>query len=103
MRTKESNPVDAPKIDNPEKDINDDYEAKDHLRVLMDAHSITTNPEKMKKVHKLAGRHTKALEGIRALAPIEEPKVPKSTSDLKDIYQNKFGKTKAPKLGVPKG
>lgn len=55
----------------------DDYETQGHLRTLMDAEMIKADPEKMKKVHKLAGRHHKAIKSIK---------------DLKDAYQDKFGK-----------
>lgn len=53
-----------------------DYETKGHLSTLMDAEMIKSDPEKMKKVHKLAGRHHKAIKSIK---------------DLKDTYQEKFG------------
>ena len=53
-----------------------DYETAGHLKTLMDAHEIINNPEHMKRVHALSGRHKKALTSIK---------------DLKDTYQNKFG------------
>lgn len=57
------------------KDDND-YETQGHLRTLMDAEMIKNDPEKMKKVHKLAGRHSKAITSIQ---------------DLHDEYDSKFG------------
>ena len=44
-----------------------EYETQNHLRTLIDAHEIINNPDKMKAVHKLAGRHHKAVSGIRSL------------------------------------
>lgn len=55
---------------------NDDYETQNHLRTLMDAEMIKSDPVKMDKVHKLAGRHHKAI---------------KSISDLKELRNSKFG------------
>lgn len=57
------------------KDDND-YETQGHMKTLMDAEMIKQDPEKMKKVHKLAGRHHKAIKSIK---------------DIKDAYQEKFG------------
>ncbi len=58
------------------KDEIDNYEVEGHLRTLMDAEKIKQDPEKMKRVHKLAGRHSKAISSIR---------------DLKSTYDDKFG------------
>lgn len=71
-----------------QEDPVDNYEVKDHLRTLQEAHGIINDPEKMAKVHKLAGRHAKALAGIKAI-----PKAPdiKSTKDLVDYRNAKFG------------
>ncbi len=54
----------------------DSYEVKDHLDTLMKAHGIMNDPEKMAKVHKLAGRHANAIKGIQ---------------DIKDHYNLKYG------------
>jgi hypothetical protein len=62
----------AIKDDDPMKD----YESKEHLDTLMRAEMIKADPEKMKKVHKLAGRHEKAIRSIK---------------DLRDTYDEKFG------------
>jgi hypothetical protein len=62
-------PASAPGMD-------DDYETQGHLRTLMDAEHIKRDPVKMKKVHKLAGRHKKAITSIQ---------------DLKDTFNEKFG------------
>ena len=67
------------------KDPLDSYEVKDHLDTLQRAHGIMNDPDKMANVHKLAGRHMKALTGIQAMQPIKTPKV-KSLQDLKDKY-----------------
>lgn len=58
----------------------DDYESQGHLRTLIEAHGIMNDPEKMAKVHKLAGRHHKAIRGIQ---------------DIKDRY-NEMVKPKSP-------
>ncbi len=84
MRTKLANPDDAKDLDK-EDDIMNDYNAKDHLNTIMQAHSIMNDPEKMAKVHKLAGRHMKAITSIQ---------------DLKDTYDQKFG-SKALKTLAP--
>lgn len=77
MRTKQIAPADQPKIVNsaPSDPMND-YEAKDHLDTLMRAEMIKADPEKMKRVHKLAGRHSKAIKSIQ---------------DLKDLHNTKYG------------
>lgn len=71
-----------------QEDPLDDYQVKDHLRTLQEAHGIINDPDKMAKVHKLAGRHAKALAGIKAI-----PKAPdiKSTKDLEDYRNAKYG------------
>lgn len=51
-----------------------DYETQGHMRTLMDAHEIMNNPEKMKKVHKLAGRHAKAIRGIKDISDYKNSK-----------------------------
>lgn len=64
----------------------DNYEVQGHLETLQKAHGIMNDPDKMAKVHKLAGRHAKALAGIKALKsnPPMAPKV-KSVDDLKAL------------------
>lgn len=84
MRTKQQNKADLTKPMDPGKVAapQDDYETQNHLRTLMDAEMIKMDPDKMKKVHALVGRHSKAI---------------KSLQDLKDTYQQKYGpKQKAP-------
>lgn len=81
MRTKMSNPIDQPKVKDPSEE---DYETQGHMRTLMDAEMLKQDPDKMKKVHALAGRHMKGIKSIQ---------------DLKDSYQSKFGPRK-PKLGL---
>lgn len=78
MRTKLSNPVDA-KVEakqDDQDDILNDHEAQSHLRTILDAEMIKQDPVKMAKVHKLAGRHQKAITSL---------------NDVKDAYQQKFG------------
>lgn len=58
-------------------DDDGDYETQSHMRTLMDAEMIKQDPNKMQKVHKLAGRHQKSIKSIQ---------------DLKDSYDEKFGK-----------
>lgn len=53
-----------------------DYEAEGHLRTLLDAEMIKQDPEKMAKLHKLAGNHQKAITSIQG---------------LRDLHQQKFG------------
>lgn len=63
-------------VDNPANDPMKDYETQGHLETIVKAHQILMDPDKMKKVHKLAGRHEKAI---------------KSIGDLKDLVQKKYG------------
>ena len=58
-------------------DPENDYEAQGHLDTLIRAHHIMNDAVKMGKVHALAGRHHKAI---------------KSINDIKNAYQEKFGK-----------
>ena len=51
------------KTDKP-KSIGEDWDAKDHLRTLVDAHEVMNNPEKMKKVKKLIAHHKKTFKSI---------------------------------------
>ena len=44
--------------------IGEDWDAKDHLRTLVDAHEVMNNPEKMKKVKKLIAHHKKTFKSI---------------------------------------
>lgn len=80
MRTKLQNQVDIKdqaKQDEPDQDdVMNDPEAQSHLRTILDAEMIKQDPVKMAKVHKLAGRHQKAITSL---------------NDLKDTYQEKFG------------
>lgn len=56
----------------PKKDLENDYEAQGHLRTLIEAHGIMNDPDKMKKVHKLAGRHHKAISGIKSIEELKQ-------------------------------
>lgn len=71
------------------KPADDDWQSEDHLRTLMSAHEIMNNPEKLKKVHKLAGRKAQAIRGIQ---------------DIKNHYNEKYGGKSALKgLGPQEG
>ena len=68
------------KVDNiPAMSDDDGAEAQGHLNKLVEAHGILNDPEKMARVHGLVGRHVAAVKGI------------KSTEDLKNIYDEKYG------------
>ncbi len=54
-----------------------DWEVEDHMRTLMRAEDIKSDPVKLAKVHKLAGRHSKQIKSIQ---------------DLKNVFDEKFGK-----------
>lgn len=54
----------------------DNYKVQGHLDTLMQAHGIMNDPDKMAKVHKLAGRKNSAIRSI---------------ADLKSHYQDKYG------------
>ena len=56
-----------------------DHEARQHLNTILEAHGIMGDKGKMEKVHKLAGRHHKAITSIKG---------------LKDHYNDKFGAKK---------
>lgn len=56
--------------------VMDDHAVHADLKTLMDAHHIKNHPQRMAKVHALAGRHKKAI---------------KSIDDLKTVYDQKFG------------
>ena len=80
----------VPKHDDPI----DNYEVQGHLRTLQDAHGILNDPDKMAKVHKLAGRNMKALQGIKkvgAMADSDTGMPMKSIDQVKSYAQDKFG------------
>lgn len=73
----------------PSKDHSmDEYEIKNHMDTLIKAHEIASDPEKMAKVHKLAGRHKKAITSIKQLkdkyADMVKPKDGMSDNDADD-------------------
>lgn len=57
-----------------------DYQTEGHLRTLGEAADIMSDPEKMARVHKLAGRKHKALKGMLQMS--KSPKI-KTMDDLK--------------------
>lgn len=65
--------------------IDDDYETQSNMDTIMRAREIEADEEKMEKIHKLAGRKKKLLEGL------SQPKKIRSMKDLKDTYNKKFG------------
>lgn len=67
----------------------DEWEHKSNLETIMKAHEIMEDAEKMKHVHKIAGRHKKILSGLKMP---EDPEAPaKSIEDIKKKGQKKFG------------
>lgn len=57
----------------------DEHEVSEHLRNIIKAHEVMSDPEKMEKVHKLVGRHQKAITSLQ---------------DVEDYRQNKYGPKK---------
>lgn len=58
-----------------------DYQLEDDMRTMHSAAGIASDPSRLKKVHKLAGRKHKALQGM--IEPLmKKPKI-KSLDDLK--------------------
>lgn len=83
---KKVNKKDSPPIE-PAKEAMEDYDTKYDLETLVKAEMIKEHPEKMAKVKKLAGRHHKALTGIKDFAP---PSI-NSIEDIKQIKNKKYG------------
>lgn len=50
----------------------DKWETQNHLDTLIKAHEIVNNPVHMKAVHKLAGRHHKAVGAITSLQQVRD-------------------------------
>lgn len=67
-----------------------DAMAEGHMKTLMEAHKIKSNPEHMNRVKQLAGRHKKILVDIEEM----DDGKPKSIEDLGKIYTKKFGTKK---------
>lgn len=88
-KVKESLPDDMPAMAKM-----DDYEHKANLETIMKAHEIMEDPEKMKHVNKIAGRHAKILSGLSGEGESEdsEHKPVKSIKEMKARGQSKFGK-----------
>jgi hypothetical protein len=57
----------------------EEAKAQQHLDTLMEAEKIKADPRHMANVHKMAGRHMKAIKSIQ---------------DLKDLHTAKFGNKK---------
>jgi hypothetical protein len=66
----------------------DDYETQGHLKTLMEAHGIMNDPDKMKKVHALAGAHVAAIKGIKNVPVPAQPV--RSVQDLKNAKNKAF-------------
>lgn len=64
----------------------DDQEGKELFDKLMHAEEIKSDSKKMAKVHAHTRKHMKSLKSVK--------KAIKSTQDLKDVYQEKFGQPK---------
>lgn len=79
--------IDGARLQNamPQPAEQNDYETQGHLRTLIDAHEIMNDEGKMKKVHKLAGRHAKAIRGLK---------------DISEYKNAKYGGQAKPKAGA---
>lgn len=77
MKKKVISPADQPK----EVDPQNDYETQNHLRTILDAHAILADPDKMKKVHALAGRHQKAIRSLKELKQVAQEKFAQKDTD----------------------
>lgn len=99
MANKKPKPVKEPKLpgtpveamapaqqEKSEEQLN--MEAKRHFDTLMEADEIKNDPKKMEHVHKIAGRHMKAIHSIQ---------------DLKDLHEAKYGGQKPKKEGYMAG
>lgn len=64
-----------------------DYEAEDAMRVLGQAHEILEDSEKLKRVHKLAGRKHKGVMGM--IEPKMKGKKIRNLDDLKKVAYSK--------------
>lgn len=65
----------------------DDYETEDNMRTMHQAARIASDPKKLQKVHKLAGRRHKALTGM--IEPMMKSSAVRSTDDLRKISNKK--------------
>lgn len=62
------------------KHVTDDYDAKDHLNTIAQAHAILSDPKKMAKVQKLTKFHKQAVKHSI-----------KSLDDVKSYTQDAYG------------
>ncbi len=62
------------------KHVTDDYDAKDHLNTIAQAHAILSDPKKMAKVQKLTKFHKQAVKHSI-----------KSIDDVKAYQQDAYG------------
>ncbi len=69
----------------------DDYEVQGHLDTLHRAADIMADPDKLTKVHKLAGRRHKALKGMLA-----NSKPIKTIADLRERANKKVSDPNEP-------
>jgi hypothetical protein len=72
----------------PSKDESD-FQSEDDMRTMHQASSIAADPARLKKVHKLAGRKHKALQGM--IEPLMQKKPPKIRS-LDDLKKKAYAK-----------
>lgn len=72
-----------------EEDPVDNYQTKDHLDTIIKAHGIQQDPDKMEKVHALAGRH------VAAIAALKQPSASnggmKSLDQVRKYAQDTYG------------
>lgn len=69
------NKIDSPlsqSVGDDPKKAPDKWETEDHMRTLIKAHEIINNPVHLKAVHKLAGRHRKAVGAITSLQQVRD-------------------------------
>ena len=52
----------------------DEFETKQHMDTLMKAHEILNNPVHLQAVHKLVGRHEKAIKSIQDIKNYRDQK-----------------------------
>lgn len=65
--------------------MDDDWQSEDDMKTLMRAEEIKADSERLKKVHKRAGRHKKALTSIQDIKDAYAAKVDESNTKLKGV------------------
>ncbi len=70
-----------------EKNPDNDYETEGHLRTLMEAHGIMNDPEKMEKVHALAGRKVGQIRSIQDIKKASQQLAKTGVSPLQGMMK----------------